>query len=36
MNTENTLTDTIEENQLCWYGRMKRMEEKRLPKMCYE
>jgi hypothetical protein len=32
METEVTLTDTVEAKQLTWYGHMKRKEEDRLPK----
>jgi hypothetical protein len=36
MDTEVTLTDTVEAKQLKWYGHMKRKEEDRLPKKIYE
>jgi hypothetical protein len=36
METEVTLTDTIEAKQLKWYGHMKRLEEHRLPEKIYE
>jgi hypothetical protein len=36
MDTEVTLTETIEAEQLKWYGHMKCMEEDRLPKKIYE
>jgi hypothetical protein len=36
METEVTLTDTIESKQLKWYGHMKRMEEDRLSTKIYE
>jgi hypothetical protein len=36
METEVTLTDTIEAKQLKWYRHMKCMEEDRLPKKIYE
>jgi hypothetical protein len=36
METEGTLTDTIEAKQLKWYGHVKRMGEDRLPKKIYE
>jgi hypothetical protein len=36
METEVTLTDTVEAKQLEWYGHMKRREEDRLPKKIYE
>jgi hypothetical protein len=36
METEVTLTDTIEAKQLKWYGHVKRMGEHRLPKKIYE
>jgi hypothetical protein len=36
METEVTLTDTVEAEQLKWYGRMKRTEEDRPPKKMYE
>ncbi|GFG38799.1 hypothetical protein Cfor_02811, partial [Coptotermes formosanus] len=36
METEVTLTDTIEAKQLKWCGHMERMEEDRLPKKIYK
>jgi hypothetical protein len=36
METEGTLTDTVEAKQLKRYGHMNRMEEYRLPKKIYE
>jgi hypothetical protein len=36
METEVTLTDTVEAKHLKWHGHMKRVEEDRLPKKIYE
>jgi hypothetical protein len=36
METEATLTDTVEAKQLKWYWHMKRVEEDRQPKKIYE
>jgi hypothetical protein len=36
METEVTLTDSVEAKQLKWYGHTKRVEENRLPKQIYE
>lgn len=36
LKVEKTLSEKIEEKQLYWYGHMRRMEERRLPKKCFE